>query len=61
MKLPYKLQQFWLRQRMWEWTFCAWQNLMFPHINSDNSEERVNRIWFWQYLNNFEGDLDESL
>jgi hypothetical protein len=45
---------------MWEWTFCAWQNLMFPHINSDNSEERVNRIWFWQYLNNFDGDLEDE-
>ena len=32
MKLPYKLQQFWLRKGMWEWTFNAWQNLMFPHI-----------------------------
>ena len=60
MKLPYKLQQFWLRKGMWEWTFGAWQNLMFPHIY-DKVEwgEGENRFWFWQYLNNFDENLEE--
>ena len=46
---------------MWNWTFGAWQNLMFPHIyDKDNYEEWENRFWFWQYLNNFDGDLDKE-
>ena len=76
MKLPYKLQQFWLRKGMWDWTFGAWQNLMFPHIydkcydaelvstyeriEEGECEEWENRFWFWQYLNNFDGDLEEE-
>lgn len=59
MKLSYKLQQFWLRKGMWNWTFSAWQNLMFPHIYDKNEyEECENRFWFWEYLNNFDGIMD---
>ena len=57
MKLSYKVQQFWLRKGMWNWTFSAWLNLMYPHIYDkdeyDEYDESHNRFQFWFYLNNF--------
>ena len=60
MKLPYKLQQFWLRKGMWEWTFNAWQNLMFPHLCYGNydytdpydmEQTQFDIDAFWYFLN----------
>jgi len=50
MKLPYKIQQFWLRRLMWKWSFQCWVNLMFI-------EEEDSNLWFWKYLNDFDGEF----
>ena len=41
------------------WTFQQWQALMFPYLSyEDDLDVEDLRWWFFEYLNNFEGDYD---
>ena len=41
------------------WTFEQWQALMFPHLSyEDDLDVEDLRWWFFEYLNNCEGDYE---
>ena len=41
------------------WTFQQWQVLMFPHLSyEDDLDVEDLRWWFFEYLNNCEGDYE---